>query len=551
MQRSYKCPCSVRALEAFVRDVAGLDIRQRPNYISFRNLSNRSALQIRHNSSQPLASQSYTTIRSLDDTFVPFDNITDPKLSTTTTQDATSDISQLPQSSHDLDSPEPFDPDEEIGSTVDFEPEVVIHEEHAQTEPDPIVRHARIQQLDLKDRDQAVDAIFFPDLLAQPRLKPGELMSLGQRLNIFSEPTPKQNYPGKNARKKARRAAHASEVQSLPLQNDASSVTLDLVSGTGPATATKSPSKNKVRAEKKARGAPLAPEDRAILLEQNTRSSEPAEDVSADASTTTPKPISQARKDRKARRAAAQAVDTQTDPTQDEEAVDIASLIASATSPKPPSAAKASKIAQAIKTRKEEEKAAKQAAAEKLIADQAAAKLARKERNRNLDTWTVQKNALQEKFGEQNWNPRKRISPDALAGIRALHAKAPETYSTAVLAEHFKVPPEAIRRILKSKWQPNEEEAEDRRERWEKRGEKKWTEMAELGIKPPKKWRERGVGKVGPGEVPPWRQPGKAGERWIESTDADGFVVAGDQHADELAEGRREDEDDGIASRIL
>lgn len=229
----------------------------------------------------------------------------------------------------------------------------------------------------------------------------------------------------------------------------------------------------------------------------------------------------------------------------------MASLIASATSPKLPSAAKASKIAQAIKTRKEEEKAAKHAAAEKLIADQAAAKLAKKERNRNLDTWTVQKNALQEKFGEQNWNPRKRISPDALAGIRALHAKAPETYSTAVLAEHFKVPPEAIRRILKSKWQPNEEEAEDRRERWEKRGEKKWTEMAELGIKPPKKWRERGVGKVGPGELPPWRQPGKAGERWIESTDADGFVVAGDQHADELAEGRREDEDDGIASRIL
>ncbi|KAG9593550.1 hypothetical protein KCU97_g6047, partial [Aureobasidium melanogenum] len=173
----------------------------------------------------------------------------------------------------------------------------------------------------------------------------------------------------------------------------------------------------------------------------------------------------------------------------------------------------------------------------------------KKERNRNTDRWKVQKAALEEKFGEQSWNPRKRISPDALAGIRALHAKSPDVFSTAVLAEHFKVTPEAIRRILKSKWQPTEEEAEERRERWEKRGERKWSEMAEQGLKPPKKWRERGVGKVGPGEMPPWKQPGKAGERWIESTDADRFVMAGEQMAEE--EYDEFEVEDSIASRIL
>ena len=45
----------------------------------------------------------------------------------------------------------------------------------------------------------------------------------------------------------------------------------------------------------------------------------------------------------------------------------------------------------------------------------------------------------------------------------------------------FKVSPEAIRRILKSKWEPNEEEQERRAERWERRGEKIWARWRETG----------------------------------------------------------------------
>ena len=112
------------------------------------------------------------------------------------------------------------------------------------------------------------------------------------------------------------------------------------------------------------------------------------------------------------------------------------------------------------------------------------------------ELWQIQKSALTKKFGSQGWKPRKRLSPDALEGIRALHAQYPGRYTTPVLADQFKVSPEAIRRILKSKWRPNEEEEANRRKRWDNRGEGIWSKMVEIGIKPPKKWREMGIGKT-------------------------------------------------------
>ncbi|KAF7714050.1 Uncharacterized protein PECH_004981 [Penicillium ucsense] len=99
------------------------------------------------------------------------------------------------------------------------------------------------------------------------------------------------------------------------------------------------------------------------------------------------------------------------------------------------------------------------------------------------EPWRTQKDALEKKF-PRGWNPPKRLSPDALEGIRHLHATAPEQFTTSVLAEEFKVSPEAIRRILKSRWRPSETEAEARRKRWEKRHERIWSRMAELGLRP-------------------------------------------------------------------
>ena len=115
--------------------------------------------------------------------------------------------------------------------------------------------------------------------------------------------------------------------------------------------------------------------------------------------------------------------------------------------------------------------------------------------DREREPWQTQKSALTDKFGSSGWSPRKRLSPDALEGIRALHAQYPEKYTTPELAQQFKVSPEAIRRILKSKWKPNDDEEVDRRRRWDKRGIAIWSQMVETGMKPPRKWRQMGVGK--------------------------------------------------------
>lgn len=112
-----------------------------------------------------------------------------------------------------------------------------------------------------------------------------------------------------------------------------------------------------------------------------------------------------------------------------------------------------------------------------------------------LQPWQVQKRALLEKFGSSGWSPRKRLSPDVLESVRTLNSQSPEKYTTPVLAEQFKVSPEAIRRILKSKWRPSEEEEARRRLRWDSRGKAIWSQMVEIGIKPPKKWRAMGVKK--------------------------------------------------------
>lgn len=112
--------------------------------------------------------------------------------------------------------------------------------------------------------------------------------------------------------------------------------------------------------------------------------------------------------------------------------------------------------------------------------------------NLSLSTkpWQAQKSALLKKFGSTGWFPRKRLSPDALDGIRDLHFQYPEKYTTSVLADHFQISPEAIRRIIKSKWRANETQKDARRKRWNKRGECIWGQLVEIGIKPPKRWRE-------------------------------------------------------------
>ncbi|KAI1322981.1 hypothetical protein F5Y16DRAFT_385066 [Xylariaceae sp. FL0255] len=130
----------------------------------------------------------------------------------------------------------------------------------------------------------------------------------------------------------------------------------------------------------------------------------------------------------------------------------------------------------------------------KIAKDDKPAKPSRPEPHPNVrkEDWQIQKKALKEKFPD-GWQPRKRLSPDALDGIRTLHKQYPEQYTTEVLAKHFEISAEAVRRILRSKWVPSAEEETDRSERWFRRGKSIWSNMAELGKKPPRKWREEGI----------------------------------------------------------
>ena len=137
----------------------------------------------------------------------------------------------------------------------------------------------------------------------------------------------------------------------------------------------------------------------------------------------------------------------------------------------------------------------------------------RNEHRHQREPWQTQKNALKAKFGSSGWSPRKRLSPDALEGIRALHAQYPDRYTTPILAHQFQISPEAVRRILKSKWRANEEEEEERRQRWDKRGAAIWSKMVEIGIKPPKKWRDMGIGR-GRNHLRGGRRDGSRASAW-------------------------------------
>ena len=52
------------------------------------------------------------------------------------------------------------------------------------------------------------------------------------------------------------------------------------------------------------------------------------------------------------------------------------------------------------------------------------------------------------------WAPPKKLSREAMDALRQLHRIDPHQFTTALLADRFRISPEAVRRILKSKWEP-------------------------------------------------------------------------------------------------
>ncbi|KAK4048023.1 Required for respiratory growth protein 9 mitochondrial [Microbotryomycetes sp. JL201] len=78
--------------------------------------------------------------------------------------------------------------------------------------------------------------------------------------------------------------------------------------------------------------------------------------------------------------------------------------------------------------------------------------------------WLKHRRAMQQKF-PQGWQPPKRLSRDAMTLVRTLHKSQPQLYTTELLSKQFKVSAEAIRRILKSKFELSEDEKARREQR--------------------------------------------------------------------------------------
>jgi hypothetical protein len=108
--------------------------------------------------------------------------------------------------------------------------------------------------------------------------------------------------------------------------------------------------------------------------------------------------------------------------------------------------------------------------------------------------WAKHRASMKAKFPE-GWAPPHKISRAAMDGLRALHTHDPETFTTPVLADKFRISPEAVRRILRSKWEPTKEQRGrllERERRFRQDHARPKSSTAEGGVGPEKpRWNKR------------------------------------------------------------
>lgn len=88
------------------------------------------------------------------------------------------------------------------------------------------------------------------------------------------------------------------------------------------------------------------------------------------------------------------------------------------------------------------------------------------DKEKNAPMWVKREETHRKRYGE--WNPTRKLSRQQMTDIRDLKLRMPEL-KTIQIADFFKISPEAVRRILKAKWVPNEKEMESLTERATKR----------------------------------------------------------------------------------
>lgn len=103
-----------------------------------------------------------------------------------------------------------------------------------------------------------------------------------------------------------------------------------------------------------------------------------------------------------------------------------------------------------------------------------------------LEGWMVKKALLQERLQGAVWNPKKKLSPAAREGIKALYKNHPE-YTMETLSQLFEISPEVVRRVVKSSWEPDAATQEARLQHWVRRGGRVFQRWEELGVVQTKK----------------------------------------------------------------
>lgn len=87
-------------------------------------------------------------------------------------------------------------------------------------------------------------------------------------------------------------------------------------------------------------------------------------------------------------------------------------------------------------------------------------------RKQSAPEWIKRDESLRKRYGQ--WNPTRKLSRQQITDIKNLKVQYPGM-KTKQLADFFLISPESIRRILKSKWEPTDEEMEDLKRRTAKR----------------------------------------------------------------------------------
>ncbi|KAK9448503.1 uncharacterized protein V1518DRAFT_419144 [Limtongia smithiae] len=105
-------------------------------------------------------------------------------------------------------------------------------------------------------------------------------------------------------------------------------------------------------------------------------------------------------------------------------------------------------------------------------------------KQKKLPAWQKRQYEVKERLGGATWDPRKKLSPEARQALRVLREQYPEVKASE-LAKFFGISHEAVRRILRSHWQPlTTEENNSYLLRWERRKDRildEWERIGRIG----------------------------------------------------------------------